>query len=104
MAVDLENAPPGTAIQYRVHVQGYGWMDWVNGGGIAGLPESELRLEAIQVRPINWPSGWRLQYEAHVQGLGWMGWLNAPDVAGTVGQSLRVEALRFRISSLPAQD
>lgn len=100
VTLDLTNPPAGATIRYRVHVQGQGWMAWVNENQTAGLPGSGLRMEAIEVQLINWPAGWQLQYDAHVQSYGWQGWIDAPFTAGTVGQGLRVEALRFQVAPL----
>ena len=36
-------------IYYRVHVQGYGWLDWAKNGEESGTAKLAKRLEGIQV-------------------------------------------------------
>ena len=38
------------SIQYRVHVQDVGWMNWVKNGEIAGKISHNKKIEAIQIR------------------------------------------------------
>lgn len=40
----------GYNLQYRVHVGGIGWQNWVNNGGIAGTVGKGRAIEAIQMR------------------------------------------------------
>ena len=40
------------SISYRVHVQDYGWMNWVNSGEMAGTTGQSRRVEAIQIKLI----------------------------------------------------
>jgi uncharacterized protein YjdB len=42
----------GLQIQYAAHVEGIGWMPWVNAGQVAGTTGQARRLEAIMVRWI----------------------------------------------------
>ena len=37
-------------MQYRVHVQNIGWMNWVDAGQVAGTTGQGLRLEGIEIR------------------------------------------------------
>lgn len=37
------------SVKYRVHVQNYGWMNWVSDGTVAGTTGESLRIEAIQI-------------------------------------------------------
>lgn len=40
------------SIQYRVHVQGQGWLAWTADGGLAGTTGQARRIEAVQVRIV----------------------------------------------------
>ncbi|MBQ3320635.1 hypothetical protein IJG71_00670 [Candidatus Saccharibacteria bacterium] len=37
---------------YHVHVQDYGWQDWVKNGELAGTTGESKRLEAIEVKLV----------------------------------------------------
>ena len=45
--INLDNSSYN--IKYRVHVQDYGWMDWVTNGEVAGTTGQSKRVEAIQI-------------------------------------------------------
>ncbi len=45
--INLDNSSYN--IKYRVHVQDYGWMDWVTNGQVAGTTGQSKRVEAIQI-------------------------------------------------------
>lgn len=38
------------SVEYQVHCQSFGWMDWTMDGDIAGLTGLAKRLEAIRIR------------------------------------------------------
>ena len=42
----------GYKLQYRVHVQDYGWQDWKDEGAMAGTMYEAKRLEAIEIRLV----------------------------------------------------
>lgn len=42
----------GYKLQYKVHVQDYGWQDWKNEGEMAGTMYEAKRLEAIEIRLV----------------------------------------------------
>ncbi|ORX41807.1 hypothetical protein BCR36DRAFT_416534 [Piromyces finnis] len=43
-------------IYYKVHIENIGWTDWVKNNQIAGIPNSHLRLEAIQIKLMAKPT------------------------------------------------
>ncbi len=98
LKINLQNAPAGLTIKYRVHVQNIGWMGWVSNGTMAGTSGQSLRVEAIQIILEGTDADkYSVQYQTHVQNIGWQGWVSDGAVAGTSGQSLRVEAIRIKI-------
>ena len=80
-------------LQYQVHIQDKGWMNWQNAGEGAGTEGQSLRLEAIKFKGNN---GLKIEYQAHVQDIGWQDWKKDGEIAGTTGQSLRLEAIRIK--------
>ena len=46
--VKVYNLPPG--IEYRAHVDGLGWLDWVSSGAEAGTTGQGRNLQALQFR------------------------------------------------------
>ena len=109
--LNVINAPAGMELKYRAHVQGKGWMDWVDASQLAGTEGQSLRMEAFEVSVAN-ATGYVVKYRAHVQGIGWMDWVTATNsaaegnavpeegkYAGTIGKSLRMEAIEITILS-----
>lgn len=86
------------SVQYRAHVQTYGWRGWVSDGETAGTTGQSKRVEALQIRISNEQMSGSVQYRAHVQTYGWQRWVSDGETAGTTGQSKRVEAVSIRLT------
>ncbi|MBM6948825.1 L,D-transpeptidase family protein [Mordavella massiliensis] len=85
-----------SGIEYRVHAQTYGWMDWVKDGQQAGTTGQGKRLEAIQIRLTGAASEqYDIFYRAHVQTYGWLNWASNGEKAGSLGYGKRMEALEI---------
>ena len=86
-------------LQYRVHVQDIGWMDWVNSGQTAGTEGLSKRIEAIEIRLTGeLGSVYSVEYCVHIQDYGDMqGWVKDGAIAGTTGESKRIEELKIRL-------
>ena len=65
-------------LEYRVHVQDIGWMDWVKQGSSAGTAGQSKRLEEITINFEN-TTGYEgtMLYRVHVQDYGWLPWTEA---------------------------
>ena len=50
--IHAEGLPKGKRIRYRAHVQGKGWLPWVESGKTAGTTGESRRLEALQVEIV----------------------------------------------------
>ena len=50
--IHAEGLPKGKRIRYRAHVQGKGWLPWVEDGKVAGTTGQSRRLEALQVEIV----------------------------------------------------
>lgn len=90
-------------VQYRTHVQTYGWQDYVMGGGYSGTTGESKRLEAIQIGLINQKYSGDIEYRVHVQSYGWMNWNIGGRVAGTTGESKRLEAIQIKLTGIMAE-
>lgn len=85
-----------SGIEYRVHAQTYGWMDWVKDGQQAGTTGQGKRLEAIQIRLTGAAAEqYDIYYRAHVQTYGWLNWTGNGGKAGSLGYGKRMEALEI---------
>ena len=85
-------------IQYRTHVQSYGWQNSVLNGGLSGTVGQAKRLEGIEIRLANSSVSGGVRYMTHVQSYGWQDWKEDGAVSGTVGQSKRLEAIRISLT------
>ena len=85
-------------IEYRGHLQGIGWGEWVQGGKPCGTTGESRRMEAVQMRltgALAWThSVW---YRVHSQTWGTLGWARDGQAAGTAGQSKRGEAVEVQV-------
>ncbi|WP_294353116.1 hypothetical protein [uncultured Clostridium sp.] len=65
----------GNHIQYRVYIQNKGWLNWVQDGEVAGLPNSNLPIKAVQVKIIDRngkiSDDYSVSYYGHVSYVGW---------------------------------
>jgi hypothetical protein len=87
-------------ISYRAHVQGQGWNPAVSNNVVAGVPNSGLRIEALNIwsaRPMV-----KVCSSAHVEGLGWQAERCDGFGVGTTGQNRRIEAIKIRLASMPS--
>ena len=91
----LQNKPMAGDIQYKTHVQTYGWQNWVNGGQQSGTTGKSKRLEAIQIKLTgDIANQYDIYYRVHAQTYGWLGWAKNGESAGTEGLSKRLEAIQ----------
>ena len=82
-------------LQYRTHVQTYGWQEYKYGGGFAGTEGLSKRMEAIQISLLDTKYSGSIQYRVHVQTYGWQDWVNEDEIAGTEGEEKRLEAIQI---------
>jgi hypothetical protein len=98
------NLPTDAKITYQAHVQHYGWIDAVSNAEVAGLPDDDLRVEAIRVS-ISGLEGYSVEYRVYVNSIGWQTWKtteNNTDIedavmSGTSGKSLGIKAIEIKI-------
>lgn len=85
-------------IEYRVHSQTYGWLDWVKDGQQAGTTGQAKRLEAVQIRLTGeLEKKYDIYYRTHCQTYGWLGWAKNGEKAGSLGYAKRMEALEIQL-------
>lgn len=88
-------------VQYRVHVQGDGWLKSSADGQIAGTTGKSKRMEAIQIKVIG-NDNLGIKYKTHLQTYGWGKWSENGKTSGTVGQSKRLEAISISLTGKDA--
>jgi len=86
---------PGS-IEYQVHCQTYGWMDWVADGAMAGTSGQSKRLEAIKIRLTGeLAEKYDIYYRVHAQSYGWLDWAKNGGASGTSSYAKRLEAIEI---------
>lgn len=89
-------------LKYRVHVQDYGWQDWVSNGELSGTTGKSKRLEGIEIAVTdgegNPAENLHVEYRTHVQDYGWQDWVSDGALSGTTGKSKRLEAIQIRLT------
>ena len=93
-------------LQYRVHVQDIGWMDWVDAGNPAGTTGQGKRIEAIEMRLTDeLAEYYTVEYCVHIQDYGYaQGWVHDGALAGTTGESKRIEEITVGIQSIGCEE
>lgn len=86
------------SIEYKTHVQSYGWQYPVKNGEMSGTSGEAKRLEGIIINLKDLPFTGGLQYRTHVQSFGWMNWVTDGQMSGTEGQSKRLEAIQIKLT------
>ena len=87
-----------THVEYQVHVQTYGWQDWVQDGVTSGTTEQSKRLEAIRIKLNDTGISGDVEYRTHVQTYGWQNWVKNGAISGTMQESKRLEAIEIRLT------
>lgn len=88
---------PGS-IEYQVHCQTYGWMDWKADGEMAGTSGEGKRLEAIRIKLTGeLEEKYDVYYRVHAQSYGWLDWAKNGQDAGTSGFGKRLEAIEIKL-------
>lgn len=68
-------ADGNTHIKYRVFVENLGWLDWVQDGETAGVPEKNLNIKAIEMKIVdnngNLSTRYEVHYNSHLSNVGW---------------------------------
>lgn len=86
------------SVEYQVHCQSFGWMDWTMDGDIAGLTGLAKRLEAIRIRLTgDLAEVYDVYYRVHSQTYGWMDWAKNGETAGTCNYAKRLEAIQIKL-------
>jgi uncharacterized protein YjdB len=102
------DVPEGAHIEYQVHVQNEGWMDWVSDGEFAGTEGKSQRIEAIRIRLVDDSgktlNGYSVQYRGHIENVGDTDWVADGEDLGSVGLSQRLEALEVQIVATDSSD
>ncbi len=89
-------------VNYRTHVQTYGWQDWRTDGAMSGTSGESKRLEGIEIR-LNRNINGGIRYRTHVQTYGWQDWRGDGSMAGTSGESKRLEAISIELTGEAAE-
>ncbi|MDY5986047.1 MAG: family 78 glycoside hydrolase catalytic domain [Lachnoclostridium sp.] len=85
-------------IEYRTHVQSYGWQEKCGDGEVSGTVGSAKRLEAIKINLDDTEYSGGVTYCTHVQSYGWQNWKQDGEESGTSGQSKRLEAIKIKLT------
>ena len=96
--LSLENSPVTGGIEYRTHVQTYGWQGYQSNGNTAGTTGEAKRIEALQIRLTgNISLLYDIYYRVHSQTYGWLDWARNDQRAGTSSLAKRVESLEIKL-------
>lgn|GEM_PF-1813585 len=89
--------PEEGQVNYRSHVESYGWLRPVWDGASSGTEGEGKRVESLRISLSEGLPEGSIYYQSHVQGHGWMNEVKDGALSGTVGEAKRVEAIRIRL-------
>ena len=92
----FHEAPP--ELNYKTHVQSYGWQKFVSNGAISGTMGKAKRLEGIEICFKDPHIDGGIEYSTHVQKIGWQDYVSNGNLSGTYGKGLRLEAISIRLT------
>lgn len=85
-------------VEYRTHVQTYGWQTYVCDSAVSGTTGQAKRLEGIMIRNADNLTSGDVLYRTHIQTYGWENdWKKNGQMSGTSGQSKRLEAIQIKL-------
>ena len=93
-----ENKKKEVSVQYRTHVQSFGWQNFVENGALSGTVGKAKRLEGINIKLSNQKLKGSIEYRTHVQRIGWQNYVKDGAMSGTEGKGLRLEAIQIRLT------
>ncbi len=85
-------------VNYRTHVQKYGWQGYVYDGSLSGTYGESKRLEGIEISLGNTGYSGGITYRTHIQKIGWQDWKSDGAMSGTSGKALRLEAIEIKLT------
>ena len=85
-------------VNYKTHVQSYGWQNFVSNGATSGTVGKSKRLEGIEINLSGLRDAGGIEYKTHVQKIGWQDYVSNGKLSGTSGKALRLEAICIRLT------
>ena len=85
-------------VNYRTHVQKYGWQGYVYDGSLSGTFGESKRLEGINISLGDTGYSGGITYRTHIQKIGWQDWKSDGVMSGTSGKALRLEAIEIKLT------
>lgn len=102
--VTAPTKPTKGLVNYKTHVQTYGWQGYVYDGTVSGTYGHAKRLEGIRIELGDTGYEGGIQYTTHVQTYGWQGdkenpdtWVKDGQMSGTEGEAKRLEGIRIKL-------
>lgn len=96
-ASDKEANAKAGLVNYRTHVQTYGWQDFKCDGQMSGTSGEAKRLECIEIKLGDTGYQGGVMYRTHVQSYGWQEWAYDGLMSGTFGMGKRLEGIEISL-------
>ena len=95
---EINVTPAIVGVEYKTHVQSYGWQNYVKNGEMSGTSGEAKRLEGINIKLRNAPYEGNILYRTHIQTYGWEKEFKKNDeMSGTSGEAKRLEAIEIKL-------
>ncbi len=95
LEINLDSAPYGAGIEYRVYTQS-GWLDWTPSFGIAGNGEAILGVQ-IQLTDFDYAN---VYYQTYRKGLGWGTWQSNGSTSGQLSAENPITGIRVKVDEI----
>ena len=91
----VEQKQEELSVEYRAHVQDFGWQNYVTADVEAGTTGQNKKIEALNIKLVNNTSDIKIKYNSYIEGIGWQGTVENGEQTGTTGQNLKMEVIRI---------
>ena len=98
LKADVLNTGLSGDLECNAYLQALGWRGWTDAAGIAGSPEWNLSMEAVQLKLTGeLAERYDLYYRVCSQDYGWLGWARNGETAGTIGKDLGISGIQINL-------
>ena len=92
---NVEQKQEEISVEYKAHVQDFGWQDYVTADVEAGTTGKNKKIEALNIKLVNNTTDIKVKYNSYIEGIGWQGTVENDEQTGTTGQNLKMEVIRI---------
>ncbi len=100
LGLELKNSIAPGSLEFQLHIQSFGWTDWIKSGSVGGEAEAGKRIEAVKIKLTGeLAESFDIYYRVYVNTMGWSAWTCNGETAGTEGLHKGIESIEIKLIS-----